>query len=95
MPPFETGNPGTGGEIRTAAQRLQEEIVQFCALMSTDAFFAPQGPSWSPAWHVRHLAKSNFPVAKAQLTVREMLFFTLYHNAHHMTIVARRLAGAA
>ncbi|MFY9822581.1 MAG: DinB family protein [Thermoanaerobaculia bacterium] len=185
MPAFETGNPSTGGEIRAAAQALHGEIVQFLGSMSIEAFFARQGPSWSPAWHVRHLTKANFPVARAlrlpkllprllfgmapepsrsfdklredyrarlaaggqagrfapsdkplppnlaawrqeivavyessvndwiaasrgwserkldrvrlphpllgKLTVREMLFFTLYHNAHHMAIVARRL----
>lgn len=30
-----------------------------------------------------------------QLTVREMLFFTLYHNQHHVNVVRRRLAEAA
>ncbi len=187
MPAFETGYPSTAGEIRAAAQALRREIVQFLASIPTEAFFAPQGQSWSPAWHVRHLTKANFPFARAlrlpkmvprllfgkasqpsrsfdklredyrarlaaggqagrfapsdkelpsdlvawrqeivaiyersvtdwiagsqqwperaldrirlphpllgKLTVREMLFFTLYHNAHHMAIVTRRLAG--
>ena len=185
MPAFDTGSPSTGGEIRAAAQALHGEIMPFLDSLPTEAFFAPQGPSWSPAWHVRHLTKANFPVARAlrlprlvprllfgaapepsrtfdklredyrarlaaggqagrftpsakelppdlaawrqeivaayersvtdwiaasqhlpekdldrlrlphpllgKLTVREMLFFTLYHNAHHMAIVARRL----
>jgi len=187
VPRFETGNPSTGEEVREAARRLHMEIVQFLGSISTDTFFAPQGPSWSPAWHVRHLTKANFPVARAlrlpklvprllfgaapelsrsfeklredyrarlaaggqagrfapsdkplspdlaawrqeivavycrsaddwiaaserwserefdrvrlphpllgKLTAREMLFFTLYHNAHHLGIVARRLEG--
>jgi hypothetical protein len=186
MSTFETGCPSTGGEIRAAAQALHGEIMPFLASLPIEAFFAPQGQSWSPAWHVRHLTKANFPVARAlrlpmlvprllfgkapepsrtfdklredyrarlaaggqagrftpsdkplpldlaawrqeivaayersvndwitasqrwseqaldrvrlphpllgKLTVREMLFFTLYHNAHHMAIVARRLA---
>lgn len=29
------------------------------------------------------------------LTVREMLFFTLYHNQHHVNVVRRRLADTA
>ena len=29
-----------------------------------------------------------------RLTVREMLFFTLYHNAHHMNLVAGRVDGS-
>src|SRR4051812_45312627 len=187
MPSFEIGSPSTGKEIRAAAQGLHTEIVEFLGSIPTGAFFAPQGSSWSPAWHVRHLTKANFPVARAlrlpklvprllfgaapelsrsfeklredyrarlaaggqagrfapsdkplppdlaawrqeivevygrsvddwiaaserwsereldrvrlphpllgKLTVREMLFFTLYHNAHHMAIVARRLEG--
>jgi DinB superfamily len=28
-----------------------------------------------------------------KLSVREMLFFTLYHNAHHLRLVAARVAG--
>jgi hypothetical protein len=30
-----------------------------------------------------------------RLTTREMLFFTLYHNQHHIAAVQRRLAGEA
>jgi DinB family protein len=185
VPRFETGNPNTGAQIRAAAEALHAEIVPFLDSIPTPVFFAPQGASWSPAWHVRHLAKANFPVARAlrlpklvprllfggasglsrsfeklredyrarlaaggqagryapsdrplppdleawrqeivaaygrsmsdwisasqrwsekdldrvrlphpllgKLTVREMLFFTLYHSAHHMAIVSRRL----
>lgn len=29
------------------------------------------------------------------LTIREMLFFTLYHNQHHVNVVRRRIAEAA
>ena len=29
------------------------------------------------------------------LTVREMLFFTVYHNQHHVAVVRRRVAGLA
>jgi len=189
MPTFEPGNPGTGMEIRAAAQTLHAGIVPFLASIPTETFFTPQGQSWSPAWHVRHLTKANFPVARAlrlpklvprllfggasgpsrsfeklredyrarlaaggqagryapsdkplppdledwrqeivsaydrsvsdwtsaserwsekeldrvrlphpllgKLTVREMLFFTLYHNAHHANLVASRVASAA
>ena len=28
-----------------------------------------------------------------RLTVREMLFFTLYHNAHHLNLAASRVEG--
>jgi hypothetical protein len=37
----------------------------FWRAMPSDAFFAPIGDGWSPADHVRHLVKSNRPVAMA------------------------------
>ena len=33
--------------------------------------------------------------ALGRLTVREMLFFTLYHNLHHVENVARRIKPLA
>ena len=30
-----------------------------------------------------------------KLSVREMLFFTLYHNAHHLRLVASRVSAPA
>ncbi len=42
-------------------------------------------------WGERALDRFRLPhPALGQLTVREMLFFTLYHNLHHVLNVARR-----
>lgn len=182
---FATGEPFSGTEIVAAMARLHAESERYLAAIPAAEFAAPQGEKWSPADHVRHLAKSTFPLVPAlglpklllglrfgrareasrrlpvlrdayrtrltetgatagrfapsprpapadpaawqrevlaswagaagalnaripgwseaaldryrlphpllgKLTVREMLFFTLYHNAHHLELVAGR-----
>jgi len=43
-------------------------------------------------WDERALDRVRMPhPALGKLTVREMLFFSLYHNAHHLNLVAGRL----
>ncbi len=189
---FATGEPYSGAEIVAAMTRLHAESETFLAAIPAAEFAAPQGEKWSPADHVRHLAKSTYPLVGAlglptlllglrfgrsraesrrfpvlrddyrtllretgatagrfapspqtplaeasaaeawqrevlakwrgavsglalkiprwsesaldryrlphpllgKLTVREMLFFTVYHNAHHLEQVAGRRAGA-
>jgi len=49
-----------------------------------------------PRWSERALGHLRLPhPGLGPLTVREMLFFTLYHNTHHVLGVARRQAGEA
>ncbi len=62
---FETGEPRTLPELGQALNRLVTEGVSSLAPMSDTAFFAPQGSSWSPAEHVRHLRKSSAPLVTA------------------------------
>ncbi|MBL8112179.1 MAG: DinB family protein [Acidobacteria bacterium] len=46
-------------------------------------------------WDERALDRYRLPhPLLGKLTVREMLFFTLYHNAHHLRIVDERSRGA-
>ena len=46
-------------------------------------------------WDERSLDRYRLPhPLLGKLTVREMLFFTLYHNAHHLRIVEERSKGA-
>ena len=48
------------------------------------------------AWPEPALDRRLLPhPALGRLTVREMLFFTLYHNRHHVDVVKRRLLDAA
>jgi hypothetical protein len=47
-------------------------------------------------WDERDLDRCRLPhpaPGLGKLTVREMLFFTLYHNLHHVVNVAKRLQG--
>jgi hypothetical protein len=45
-------------------------------------------------WPDRALDRHQLPhPLLGKLTVREMLFFTLYHQLHHMDVVKRRLQG--
>ena len=50
----------------------------------------------TPKWSDRALNKLRMPhPGLGMLTVREMLFFTLYHNTHHVLGVAGKLPTAA
>jgi hypothetical protein len=180
-------DPFTGDELRRDLAALRDWSASFWRAIDAAEFFAPLGDAWSPADNVRHLVKSNRPVAMAlglpklllrlrfggarggsrryaevvslyrgrlaegvtagrftprplteaertpegreraladlaasldavaaalagwseraldglrlphpalgKLTVREMVLFTLYHNVHHATNVARRRGG--
>lgn len=48
-------------------------------------------PSWSEA--AADTCRLPHPIL-GKLTLREMLFFTLYHNVHHLTNVAERSSAA-
>jgi hypothetical protein len=179
--------PWTAAEVARDLTAVREWSARFWQQFDVPEFFAPMGEAWSPADHVRHLVKSNRPVAMAlglpklvlllrfglarrpsatysqlvaryhgalagglkagryaasplaperqtaeerqrslanldetaaavgralgkwseraldrlriphpgmgPLTVREMAFFTLYHNTHHVFAAARRLAS--
>lgn len=63
--PFATGEPFQGAEIAAAMVRLHEESERYLSAIPAVEFAAPQGEKWSPADHVRHLAKSTFPLVPA------------------------------
>jgi hypothetical protein len=51
--------------------------------------------SGAGGWNEAALDRYRLPhPALGRLTVREMLFFTLYHNAHHLNLVASRIGMA-
>ena len=189
MEPAPIAEPFTAAEIARDLAAVREWSARFWQRFAVAEFFAPMGDAWSPADNVRHLVKSNRPVAIAlgipkpilalrfgiswrpsrryselvatyhaaladgleagrytasplpsdrqtaeqrrqslaaldetlaalvrlvgrwgeraldrlrlphpgigMLTVREMAFFTLYHNTHHVLGVARRLESRA
>jgi hypothetical protein len=97
LPAVPVSEPFTGADLARDLLAVREWGAAFWQTLVTEDFFAPVEGAWSPADPVRHLCKSNRPVARALelglLTVREMLFFTLYHNTHHVLGVAQRRPG--
>ncbi len=65
MPIFDPTPPTTTPALRSVLATLHTEITDYLDTFSTEAFFADQGAHWSPAGHMRHLAKSVRPVARA------------------------------
>jgi hypothetical protein len=55
----------TGKEIITALERQEADSAAYWNAFDEATFFKKIGTGWSPADTVRHLAKSNRPVAKA------------------------------
>ena len=62
---FEAGQPASQPEIIAQFAQVHEACDRFALSLPAAEFVQPQGEKWSPADHVRHLAKSTFPVAKA------------------------------
>jgi hypothetical protein len=57
--------PFTRPEILRDLEAVRAWCAEFWGSFGVDEFFAPMGEAWSPADNVRHLIKSNRPVAKA------------------------------
>ncbi len=72
---FHTGEPYSGPDLAAALRRLDDAGEAYLRPMPGGEFFAPQGAAWSPAEHVRHLAKSPRPVARALDAPRIILAF--------------------
>lgn len=64
-PSFATGEPHSAAEIVAAMTRLHRESQDYLAAIPATEFATPQGEKWSPAEHVRHLAKSSYPLVGA------------------------------
>lgn len=62
---FATGEPYSAAEIVAAMTRLHAESERYLAAIPAPEFALPQGEKWSPADHVRHLAKSTYPLVGA------------------------------
>ncbi len=75
MLPITVQEPSGRDEIVRELRALHEKSRTFWGDFSTPAFFAPLGEAWSPADNVRHLLKSNRPVARAFAMPRTILLF--------------------
>jgi DinB family protein len=64
LPP-PVAEPFDRDEILRDLAAVRAWSADFWRAIPGDAFFAPIGDGWSPADHVRHLVKSNRPVAMA------------------------------
>lgn len=65
MEPAPIAEPWTAAEIARDLEAVREWSARYWQRFAVPEFFAPMGEAWSPADHVRHLVKSNRPVAMA------------------------------
>ena len=70
---FDPGTPYTGAELVAAMRNLSAAAAEYLAAMPSGEFVQAQGDRWSPGDHVRHLAKSDFAIAKGLGVPRLML----------------------
>lgn len=73
MPRITIQEPYGRDEIIRELRSVQSQSRQFWDSLSTAEFFAPFGDAWSPADNVRHLLKSNRPLARALTTPKVLL----------------------
>jgi hypothetical protein len=73
MPRITVQEPYGRDEIVRELRSVQSQSREFWDSFSTAEFFAPFGDAWSPADNVRHLLKSNRPVAQALATPKALL----------------------
>ncbi|HVF61097.1 MAG TPA: DinB family protein [Thermoanaerobaculia bacterium] len=66
-------DPFTKEELLDELRSLHEQSTAFWESFPTAEFFVSLGEAWSPADNVRHLLKSNRPVARALGTARVAL----------------------
>ena len=82
----------TAGRFTPSPQALPPDATAYretvlAAWREANADLRARIGSWDEASLDRYILPHP---ALGKLTVREMLFFSLYHNAHHLNLVARR-----
>jgi len=75
MRPNPISEPFSKTEILRDLDAVRDWSLDFWRRFETSEFFTPIGDAWSPADNVRHLVKSNRPVAKAMGLPRILLYF--------------------
>jgi hypothetical protein len=73
--PHPIREPFSKTEILRDLEAVRDWSLDFWRQFETAEFFAPMGDAWSPADNVRHLVKSNRPVAMAMGLPRLVLYF--------------------
>jgi DinB family protein len=72
---IEVVEPSAKPELIRELHSVHKQGTEFWSAFDTAEFFAPIGEAWSPADNVRHLLKSNRPVARALEVPRLGLVF--------------------
>jgi len=80
MRPSPISEPFSKTEILHDLEAVRDWSLDFWRQFETAGFFAPIGDAWSPADNVRHLVKSNRPVALAMGLPRIVLYFRFGMN---------------
>ena len=75
MKPNPIREPFSKTEILRDLEAVRDWSLDFWRQFKTSEFFTPIGDAWSPADNVRHLVKSNRPVAMAMGLPRIVLYF--------------------
>jgi hypothetical protein len=65
LPPPPVAAPATAADVARDLAAVRDWGAAFWQSLADERFFAPLDGGWSPADHVRHLIKSNRPVAWA------------------------------
>ena len=82
--------------IAASLEALELETAARFGEFSDEEFLAPQGPHWSPAGHLRHLAKSVRAVARGmRLPAVALFFFGLARRPSRSYEEIRRAYGEA
>jgi hypothetical protein len=86
---------GAGAFAPETSQELGNNPSQRAHLMAARAELSQKLWPAISGWREEDLDQYLLPhPLLGKLTIREMLFFTLYHNYHHVQSVATRLSGA-
>lgn len=87
---------GQAGRFAPSKQEQQDLAAWRRSIMSQYTGVSAALRKAIARWSERNLDRRQLPhPLLGKLTVREMLFFTLYHQRHHMAVVERRLREAA
>ncbi len=97
--PLAITEPFSRGEIQRELQAVREWSGRLWSSFSVDGFFSPIGDAWSPADNVRHLIKSNRPVARALSMPRLLILLRfgpgLRHSRGYSTLKTTYLEALA
>jgi hypothetical protein len=99
MEPVPIAEPFTAAELARDLAAVRVWSARFWERFTVEQFFLPVGQAWSPADNVRHLVKSNRPVAVALGVPKPMLALrfglTWRASRHYSELVATYHAALA